>query len=371
MSTGSAGRTPGQKAAVERVAAARSDGAITGVNTRMEQLAAAMEVRLQAQEAHMMRLASDLQSAHEHGKLLEVQVGELNAKLGNANAEIERLRVDADDKGKANEQLRQELRWVDESSAKARAQEEEARRQADDGLHEQIRAIAEAQERLAAEGNSASRGAAEGLAETQKLLQQALRETNERLDAAERSAAQRNDALGNELRKLAAGRAADMGEVAEAQAAAQQKLSDELRWVDEEHMRCRAEDESKFSTSVKSVREEVLGQLSELRAQVGEAIVPPGEPGALSTLRQALSRVDVLGEAVGQLCEYLQSLKIKEVASAAEHRLAELEARVSACASSGALEERLATLESALKQEQESSLRALQAILEHSAAAEQ
>ena len=98
--------------------------------------------------------------------------------------------------------------------------------------------------------------------------------------------------------------------------------------------------------------------------------MPPGEPGALSTLRGALSRIDVLGEAVGQLCEYMASLKVKEVATAAEARLGDLEGRITSSAS-GQVEARLSALESALAQEQQSSLKALQAILEHSQGAEQ
>ena len=121
-------------------------------------------------------------------------------------------------------------------------------------------------------------------------------------------------------------------------------------------------------------------QLEELKAQVAEAIVPPGEPGALTTLRDALGRVDVLGEAVAQLCEYMQSLKVKEVASAAEARISELEGKLASGGLAGAggaagaaasqqLEARLSQLEDALAQEQQSSLRALQAILEAQGAA--
>ena len=161
-----------------------------------------------------------------------------------------------------------------------------------------------------------------------------------------------------------------MREVSELIAASQQKLSDELRWVDEEHMRCRSEDESKVSTTLGGLRAEVFEVITELRGQVEEAIVPPGEPGALSTLRQALARIDVLGEAVGQLCEYMNSLKIKEVAAAAETRIGEIERKLGSGIAGGVasaqLEERLATLEDALVQEQQSSLKALQAILEHS-----
>ena len=74
---------------------------------------------------------------------------------------------------------------------------------------------------------------------------------------------------------------------------------------------------------------------------------------------------------MAQLCEYMQSLKIKEVASAAEARLDELEQRLAAGSHPAQLESRLATLEAALAQEQQSSLKALQAILEHSQTAEQ
>jgi hypothetical protein len=49
-------KTPGEAVHEARLAGA----ALTGVNTRMEQLAAAMEVRLQAHEAQLMRLHSDL-----------------------------------------------------------------------------------------------------------------------------------------------------------------------------------------------------------------------------------------------------------------------------------------------------------------------
>ena len=124
-----------------------------------------------------------------------------------------------------------------------------------------------------------------------------------------------------------------------------------------------------MGTSIASLREEVSAKLEELKGQVSEAIVPPGEPGALSTLRDALSRVDVLGEAVAQLCEYMQSLKVKEVASAAEARISDLEGKLSTQVHPQQLEGRIASLEAALAQEQQSSLRALQAILEAQAGA--
>jgi len=202
------------------------------------------------------------------------------------------------------------------------------------------------------------------LAEAHKALQRGIGESDSRAATVQAAAAEATAQLRAELAEAAAAREVEIAELTEAQAATAQKLSDELRWVDEEHMRCRAEDESKTSAALEAVREETSSDLAELRSQVSEAIVPLGEPGALSTLQQALVRVDTLGEAVAQLCGYMQSLKIKEVAGAAESRLAELEARLASGAAPSALEARMAALELALQQEQQSSLTALQAILE-------
>ena len=71
---------------------------------------------------------------------------------------------------------------------------------------------------------------------------------------------------------------------------------------------------------------------------------------------------------MAQLCEYMQSLKVKEVSSAAEAKMAELEARLGG--PSPQIEQRLAALEAGLAQEQQSSLKALQAILANSAGTE-
>lgn len=82
--------------------------------------------------------------------------------------------------------------------------------------------------------------------------------------------------------------------------------------------------------------------------------------------------MDVLGEAVGQLCEYMASLKIKEVAAAAESRISELELRIGGGGggAAAALEGRMTQLEASLAQEQQSSLKALQAILQHAQTAD-
>ena len=231
-------------------------------------------------------------------------------------------------------------------------------------MHSQLSALGEAQASHAADADAAARAASEAFAESQKAMQRGFAESEARLSQAERSAQHGLEGVRGELAQAAAAREAEVVELTEAQAAAAQKLSDELRWVDEEHMRCRAEDDSKVTAALEAVREETSGALDELKAQVQEAIVPLGEPGALTTLQQALLRVDTLGEAVAQLCAYMQSLKIKEVASAAEARLGELEGRLAGGAAPAALEARMVALEQALQQEQQSSLKALQAILE-------
>ena len=67
----------------------------------------------------------------------------------------------------------------------------------------------------------------------------------DRASGIERTSRGEYENIRSELSQAAAQREVEIGEIAEVQAAAQQKLSDELRWVDEEHMRNRAEDEGK------------------------------------------------------------------------------------------------------------------------------
>ena len=103
------------------------------------------------------------------------------------------------------------------------------------------------------------------------------------------------------------------------------------RWVDEEHIKCRAEDGENLAKTLTTLRTEIDEKLKSMheqcarsllpsplsplpsppclvsasrypRRRCAEAIVPLGEEGALSTLRTSLERIDTLGEAVGQLC---------------------------------------------------------------------
>ena len=350
-----------------------SGAVLTGVNTRMEQLAAAMEVRLQAQEAQLMRLGSELQSEREHGRQLESQLAETNSRLANAHAEVERLHGTLSEHATTQTQLKQEVRWVDETAAKARMKDEEERRSAQDGLEGKLSELGDALEGVKAQIDSSAKTVTEGTAAAMSSLSAQLRQAEEHIRANEMRSAAEAEGLKREVDRIASERKAEASELAEAQVAASEKLAENLRWVDEEHMRCRAEDEQKVGEGMASLRAELVGALETLKGQVAEAIVPPSEPGALTTLRQTLNRVDVLGEAVAQLCEYMQSLKVKEVASAAEERLSQMEARggggggVSA-AGMAQMEARIDALERGLEHEQQSSLRALQAILDRSAA---
>ena len=87
----------------------------------------------------------------------------------------------------------------------------------------------------------------------------------------------------------------------------------------------------------------------------------------------------MLAEGVGKLCNHMQDLRVKEVASIAEERLQNMEARLSEETAAQLNESqqrmtgtyqqlamRLQSLEAAVQQEQQSSLKALQAILNSS-----
>ena len=147
---------------------------------------------------------------------------------------------------------------------------------------------------------------------------------SERLAEAERGLKADTLSLRGDLSKQAASHKEEVADVKEAHAQAERaaaaglsKVSDELRVLAEESMLCRAEDETKVVRALDGLRIELTASIGALKAQFGEAIVPLGEPGALSTLREALRRVDALGAEVAQLCDYMSSLQIKDVTSQA------------------------------------------------------
>ena len=66
------------------------------------------------------------------------------------------------------------------------------------------------------------------------------------------------------MQQAAAARAAELDELAQNMAAAQQKLADELRWVDEEHMRTQSEAETKVSTSLEAIRTDTSSSIEHI-----------------------------------------------------------------------------------------------------------
>ena len=105
-----------------RLSADASDApAMAGWNKRLEQLAAAMEVRLQAQEAHMIRLANELNTERNTSTELKARVEELDGKLAASASEQAALKGALEAERQQREQLAQELRWMDEAGARARA----------------------------------------------------------------------------------------------------------------------------------------------------------------------------------------------------------------------------------------------------------
>ena len=234
------------------------------------------------------------------------------------------------------------MRLRDEASAKAQLSEEAERRAAVDGLHKRLEAlVAETTARLNGEVAEWKRGEAtlrqelqlkEEVSAEARLteeaarlravsgLQEQIRALTDLISATDRSMKTSSEAIRSELLKQAASQETEAGAIKEAHAEGLQKLNYELRsWIDEEislNETNRAEDEGRVNAALETLRNEFasaletrhgeLGErLEELRSQVEEAIVPLGEPGALTTLREALGRMDMLSEVVAQLCEHL------------------------------------------------------------------
>ena len=391
-SSGSSRRT-GVRSAVNGSAAARDEGAMLGWNKRLEQLAAAMEVRLQAQEAQIIRLANELNTVSSHNMELRAKVDELSTRLEQSDSETGTLKEAVEAERERREQLAQELRWVDEAGTQARSEEEEERRRADEMATEHREALQQEVRRVQSSVEAFEEASRKATAELHRQMTEGLKEAAERTDAATAAARDESDRLRAELAEVGASAelSAEVSELTRTVEANQQKLQEEVRWLDEEHMRCRAEDEGKVQAVADGLRVEmgtlegalqdaVAGLRRDLGAQVellgsqlqsvGEVLAPPGEDtGALQTFRQTAARVSELSEAVGRLCGCMESIKANEVTAAAEDRAAKLETRMShgqQQAQQGliVLASRVDDLEAALTKEQESSLKALQALLQ-------
>ena len=141
------------------------------------------------------------------------------------------------------------------------------------------------------------------------------------------------------------------------------------------------EEQAAQQRAAEELRGEVGGRLEVVRGNMERGLLEgvEGEPGAPSALQSCASRVEELGGAVAQLCAHMETMRVKEVAALAEERISEIEGRLvstqaeqlaalqhQAQATQHHMVVRLAALEAAVQQEQQSSLKALQAIL-HSA----
>ena len=229
----------------------------------------------------------------------------VDAKIGSAAAATERLREELAERRRGDAELRQEVRMKEEAAARARSREEDERRGADSSLREQIHALSEV---VSAAGRSAKADAEAVRSELAKHA--ASRETEvtaikELVNAAGRSAKADADEIRSELAKHVASWGAAAAVTKDALAADLQRLDGGLRaWVAEAIAHAAAEEERRTAFSLEAVHGELASAIAELKAQVAEAVVPLGEPGALSTLRETLWRVDALGKVVARLCDH-------------------------------------------------------------------
>ena len=174
--------------------------------------------------------------------------------------------------------------------------------------------------------------------------------------------------------------------------AEQAKLRDELRWLDEEHVRCRAEDEARATRALDALRALLDAKVGALgvRLAKGEEQIESLEAAFASTegllgsstgggggtegaadaaaLRVAALRVAALGEAVERLSGNLDTARTNDVARLGEERMAATVRKVQhqvegALGVQGELLQRLSTLEATVVQEQRASLSALEAMI--------
>ena len=361
--------------------------ALVGVNARMEQLAAAMEVRIQSNEAAAQQLAGELNAVRGKNAELTGEVAALQAKLQHAESEAAALHEQLEQQQGTSSKLADDLRFVDEASVQARETLEAARRDTEATVVRKLAQLEEAIAEEAGQARSEAEATLHGITQLDLKLGERLQTFERRLEHAEGAAREQGSALREQLAATAAAsaqaRAQDVRELGEAQRHAQQKLTDEMRWLDEEHVRCRAEDQAGVQRAVGALRDEAAARAAELQRNLEQGVISggadgagDGQPGALQLLRSTMARVEALSGAVGTLCSHMATMRVKEVASLAEERVGEIEARLTAAQAEGVgalqrqaqqtqdqLAVRLSALEAAVHQEQQSSLKALQAIL--------
>lgn len=272
----------------------------------------------------------------------EQKLGRLQARLAAAE--------EATRNGLAEMRAREEA--AAEVAAAARAEEAAARRVllegVEKGRHEAVEAARHGQGRLEEQVSTARRE-----------LDEAAREQRE------------------QLRALLRGEHAAL-------CAEQSKLRDELRWLDEEHVRCRGEDGTRVTRALDALRAPLDAQMGEfgVRLAKGEERIESfqaafvraeggGAEGGAETVQAfgaATLRVAALGEAVERLSGHLDAARPNDVSALVEERMAATVRKVqhqceSVFGAQGELLQRLSALEATVVQEQRASLSALEAMI--------
>ena len=332
------------------------DATTMGINMRMEQLAAALEVRLQSHDATVSRLQEELESERQ-------RVTKLTGDLSEAVVRIQQAEERA-----AN--MRGQLEEADARAASMEARADKLERL----LPEASAAMDERVGRLTALVDGA-KAATDTVAAAQR---ESAGRVDERLRVAAEAARAQSIAFRDELTATMTAereaREASLRQLEVMAADTERRLQGEI--VDgDTKMRNTVDDSSHaLQASVEDTKSELLAKLELTMRNVREGIIGEDQPSALQVLKKTVGRVDELAEGVAELVSHMESLRIKEVSAVAEQRLvaveSKLEARLSSMMSEeGAreLESRLANkvgrLESLLHKEQQTSLQALQAIL--------
>eukprot|EP00966_Prymnesium_polylepis_P197434 4575096-Prymnesium_polylepis.1 len=188
-----------------------------------------MEVRLQAQEAQMIRLANELNTERTANTELRGRVDELSGKLAASASEGAGLREALDVERRAREQLASELRWIDEAGAQARAEEEQHRRHGDEATGAQLDTLQSEVRRLGGSVEAFEQASRKSGGELHGALTQGLSEAREAIATVEGASRAEADRLRAELAEVGAHAelSAEVSELTRGLEAQQQKLQEE------------------------------------------------------------------------------------------------------------------------------------------------
>ena len=368
--------------AVGARAGARARPPQRSVNSRMEQLAGAMESRLMSTEKTLLKMAAEAKVERGKGTQLGGEVAALKEQLEGIETEAAMLRAKLDEQRGTSSKLSDDLRFVDEGGREQAEAAEATRRDAAETIARRVAQLEEAVAEEAAQARKEAEAKLRGISQLDAELDAAMGGLEQRLAQAEAAQQAEGTALRGEATTTAAAaaeaRAQDVRELRGAAQSGLQKLSDELRWLGEERVSCRAEDEAALRRKVGELRDETAKRLESLQREhtLEEGQASDGQPRPLQQLRATMGRVERLSGAVEQLCAHMATMQVDEIATLAEERLADIEARMGAAQhgrldamgqkaqqAQQALVARLSALEAAVRQEQQSSLKALQALL--------